>query len=260
VFNLTPIVKNLLIINVVMFALSALISAFDFADLFGLRLWDSRFFSPYQFITYIFIHASFWHLFSNMIGLIVFGPWLEMTWGSHRFLIFYAICGLGAGFLYLGVNFVEMQLLKNAIEAYMLDPTPDHFAQFMKEHNERSYYQLLDFVDNFSNNPDNFHYIQSSKQIVKSYYESRIDIPMVGASGAIFGVLAAFGLMFPNVELMLLFPPIPIKAKYLIGIYMLFAIFGAVNPTPGDNVAHYAHIGGAIFGWIMVNVWKNKHF
>jgi membrane associated rhomboid family serine protease len=258
-FNLTPVVKNLLIINVLLFFLPiALGDDRLFIDLFGLRYVFAPTFSPYQFVTHMFIHANFRHLLYNMIGLIVFGPMLEQFWGSRRFLIFYMVCGIGAGFIYSATNFFEVKSYVDAGINFLENSTPEQLAIFWGEYDELSLKGYSRLLDAFERDPDNVVLLEKIRALVKSGLEARINTPMIGASGAIFGILMGFGLLFPNIELMLLFPPIPIKAKYIVTFYGITAVYGALHTVPGDNVAHFAHLGGMIIALIFVALWKRS--
>ena len=176
---------------------------------FGLFQIESDYFRPLQFITHMFLHGGFLHIFSNMFALWMFGTALENVWGPKRFLIFYFVCGFGAAILHSAVTFIEIHYLMDPAEGAMM-----------------------------------------------------LNIPTVGASGAVFGVLIAFGMLFPNTQLMLLFPPIPIRAKYFVIFYAAFELFAGFNslrgPGEGMNIAHFAHIGGMIFGFFLVKYWNRR--
>lgn len=251
---MTPVVRTLIILNVLVlfFTNDSVIIRF------GLHSFLSDLFQPLQFLTHMFLHGDFWHLFSNMIGLLVFGPNLERTWGSQRFLFFYMFCGLGAGLLYLGINYYEMSRVFEQVQEYRANPTPDLFWGFIESHASAAYDQLESFIDAYRQNPGNQQFQQQSLSFVNQFWTRQIDGPMVGASGAIMGVVMAFGLLFPNTELFLLFPPIPIKAKYLVLGYAAFDVYGIINRTPSDNVAHFAHLGGMLFAFILVKYWGSQ--
>ncbi len=250
-------VRNLLIVNVGIF-LIGLILKVDLSEIFGLRYIFSPEFQPYQFITHMFIHADHIHIFSNMLALYMFGPWLERVWGANRFLVFYLICGLGASILYSAVTYYEVRAFQQAAEAYLSNPTPDMFVVFINNYISEFYEPLLPKINEFSNNPHSLYLIEETTGLVQQLLEKRINTSMVGASGAVFGILMGYGLLFPNTVLMLLFPPIPVKAKYLVGFYALMEIFYGVHKVPGDNVAHFAHIGGMIFAFIIIKFWNNQ--
>lgn len=149
------------------------------------------------------MHAGMWHLFSNMIGLIVFGNLLERFWGSRRFLFFYMVTGLGSGLLYWGVQFYQMQKMEQRISAYSAAPSPQAFNSFMLKYAPNKRLQLMEagFVDEYEEFPSNAAIIKATKQWLRGVYDYYANIPMVGASGAIFGIIMAFGLLFPNTEL-----------------------------------------------------------
>nr|WKN38757.1 rhomboid family intramembrane serine protease [Tunicatimonas sp. TK19036] len=260
--NLTPTVKNLLIINIAIFAIQSLVFSDQlFVNLFGLRYIHAESFRPYQFITHLFIHGSLFHLFGNMFALFIFGPLLERVWGSQRFLIFYLVTGLGASLLYSAINYYEVNQLEQAAERVLEETTPDRLSTFVLEEAEFAYRgseQIKTLVDGFYDNPNSSSYVNQSRQLVREIVQSKANIPMVGASGAVFGILMAFGLLFPNTELFLLFFPFPIKAKYFVLFYGLYELWAGFSRNPGDNVAHFAHLGGMLFAFILLKIWKDK--
>lgn len=255
-FRLTPIVRNLLILNVVFFIIDHYIV--PLTPNFALHSVLSPLFLPFQFITYMFLHGSFGHIFSNMFGLIIFGPMLENIWGPKRFLIFYFVTGIGAGLLFAAIGYFEMSSLREAVSTYMQYPSPDGFVDFLSKHAEGFYQSNLDFVNSFEENAKNPSYVAESTNFVRSFYEQQVNIPMVGASGAVFGILMAFGLLFPNTELFLLFVPFPIKAKYFVGFYGLYELYSGIQNVQSDNVAHFAHIGGMLFAFILLKMWGSQ--
>jgi membrane associated rhomboid family serine protease len=224
--HLPPVVKNLLIINVLFFAATYVFqnSGHDLSQYLGVFYFDSPFFRVWQPVTYMFMHANFGHILSNMFGLFMFGGVLESRWGAKRFLNFYLICGLGA---------LALQMAVQAYEVYQIT------GQFVD-------------IENIAGLTKNLK--PGQIQTLSGIYGG----PMVGASGAIFGILVAFGMLYPNTELMMIFFPIPIKAKYFIPLYIVFELYSGVARTPGDSVAHYAHLGGALVGFILVKLWKDK--
>ncbi|MFN7793738.1 MAG: rhomboid family intramembrane serine protease [Cyclobacteriaceae bacterium] len=189
-FNITPLVRTLIIINVAVFLLQSLLANLHVTEF--MSLWDihSDLFRPYQFFTYMFAHGSFTHIFFNMIAFASFAPILEGYWGDKKFLTFYIATGMGAGVIYAAFNFFF---------------------------------------------PGNGGY-------------------MLGASGAIYGILMAFGMLFPNMELMLLFPPIPIKAKYM--VFLMGFITYALDRS--GTVAHLAHFGGAFIAFLLISYWRTQ--
>ena len=255
--RLTPLVKNLLIINVAI-ALLQMFFKLDLGQYFGLHFILAPEFKPYQFITYMFLHstASIMHLFGNMFALFIFGPLLEQFLGPKKFLILYMVTGIGAGLFYTGVNYLEVIDVKRDVEAYVDNPNSDDFNKLLIQHGTNLNPQIYNFVDDYSRNEDNPRLRAQSVSLAKELYNLYGRYNMVGASGAVFGILAAFALFFPNTELFLLFIPFPIKAKYLVSVYILYEVFAEFQRAPGDNVAHLAHIGGAIIAFFMVKYWK----
>lgn len=196
----------------------------------GLYFPKSENFKPVQILTHMFMHANFWHLFFNMYALFIFGQVLENVWGPKRFLIYYLVCGLGAALTHESVIAYEYARLVNNI-------TPDNLELVL---NEGSAYYEAGKV--FSDSG------MQSLQLL-------LNTPTVGASGAVFGILLAFGVLFPNTQLMIIFPPIPIKAKYFVLIYGGIELFLAFT-QPGSNIAHAAHLGGMLFGFILLRYWR----
>ncbi|QCR24594.1 rhomboid family intramembrane serine protease [Pontibacter sp. SGAir0037] len=253
--NITPMVRNILIINVVIFILQdRLIPSAQFA----LYHFSSEYFQPIQLLSHMFMHGSWGHLFSNMFSLFIFGPMLERFWGPQRFLAFYLITGLGASLLYTGVRTFELNNLRADTEQYLENPTPLGFNIFMDNHLAPG--AGLEMASEFRRNPDSPEYIEGSKQIVRRVYNQVVNTPLVGASGAVFGILMAFGMLFPNLELFLLFIPFPVKAKYFVLLYGAYELYSGFNRVPGDNVAHFAHLGGMLFAYILIRMWQRNDY
>jgi len=253
--NITPVVQNLLLANIALFVVSAYIFP-QLNQWFALYYIHSRYFQPFQFLTYMFMHADFWHLLSNMFGLFIFGPLLEQFLGPKKILILWMVCGIGSGVLYSGYTAYRMNSLQDKVEVFENNPTPDAFNKLVLQNRTFFKSTVFDFVDDFSRNPSDPNKISQAKQTLNAIVEIQANIPMVGASGAMFGVLIAFGMLFPNTELFLLFLPMPIKAKYFVLIYGLYTIYNVVINNPSDNVAHFAHLSGLAIGAILVYRWK----
>ncbi|MEM0938839.1 MAG: rhomboid family intramembrane serine protease [Bacteroidota bacterium] len=254
--RLTQVAKNILIVNIAIFFLGSLMQL-PLAEFFGLRVVFSSEFAPYQFLTYMWLHGGVWHLIGNMIAVLVFAPMLEMVWGSKRFLIFYMVCGIGAGLLYGVADAVEKYQFKTEAEAYIASPDPESFEQFVINYKSigLNTASLAELIDIYYENPA---YERQTVKAVESIYNSYITRGnMIGASGAVFGILFAFAFLFPNTELFLLFPPIPIKAKYLVFFYAMYELYAEFTRTPGDNVAHLAHLSGMLIAFILLKFWKN---
>jgi len=254
--SLTPIIKAIIIINIIVFAVQSINPQYDrmIVSLLGLHYFSSEQFIPTQLVTYMFVHSNIGHIFSNMLGLFFLGPILEMFWGEKRFLIFYLVTGIGAGVLYMGLKYYDFSTLQAVTEKYILNPDLTKFQSLLSHYYSggipSSVYTLLQDTNKVT--------LKESVFIAEESLKAVLDTPMIGASGAIFGVLAGFGMLFPNTELMLLFFPFPIKAKYFVTFYALYEIYSGLNKMPGDNVAHFAHIGGMIVAFILIKIWGTK--
>lgn len=261
-FQYLPLViKYLLIINVVVWlAQKALLSMYgvSLADMLGLRYWGSEFFRPHQFITHLFLHdeENFLHVFSNMFALWMFGAPLENRWGPKRFLNFYLICGLGAAFCHEAVLTYDNMTLAKEAQRFYDQPTLENFRFLVTKYDLNG---LNGFVDAWQRlPPDSDALVWQTRHMISNFVEVYKNTPTVGASGAVFGVLLAFGYLYPNQYLFIIPIPFPIKVKYFIGGYILFELFVGFQNKAGDNVAHFAHLGGALFGWIMLKIWGER--
>ena len=266
-FNLTPMVKNLLIINVAIHLILTVLGGLGdkLSEMGSVYYLFSDNFFIFQHVTYMWLHGGFMHLLFNMIGLIVFGPMLEQVWGYKKFLIYYLIVGIGAGLFYGAADIVQNRTLEGDTEQYISNPNVEDFYKFIHKHKYpnislESLEKLEYFADNYYEYPDNSNYEEESVSYVKTiHYRKTEGHSMLGASGAIMGILLAFGMLFPNRELMLLIPPMPIKAKYLVFIYGAYQVYKAINPTQGDNVSYLTHIGGLLVGFLVLKYWQKKH-
>lgn len=251
------ITKNLLILNALFFGAKWLLINYgiDLDVLLAAFFPLSPNFHWYQIITHMFMHANLPHFFFNMFALWMFGSVVENTLETKKYLILYFSCGLGAFVLFNFVNYLE---LKPYIDTLVEQGVSfDDFSKYASLHynqtyNNDVYYQMLNTW--YRTLPSGV-----SQEAVQKVFISQIS-PMLGASGAIYGILVAFGVMFPNVKLMLIFPPIPIKAKIFIPLMVLGELFFGLQGNPNDGVAHFAHLGGAIIGFFMVRYWiKNRY-
>ncbi|MFO7863600.1 MAG: rhomboid family intramembrane serine protease [Salinivirgaceae bacterium] len=252
-----PVVKNLLIINALLFLATELVTGLNLIETLALYYPESSFFRPHQFITHMFMHGGLTHLFFNMFALWMFGRVLEGVWGSKRFLIYYFVTGLGASALHLFVNYLSIEDMKAAALAFQNTPSPEIFQAFVKDHLSNPSNYVLDLVNSFYDAPESGRVAAEASAVIQKIIGLNMDTPTIGASGAVFGVLLAFGMLFPNTELMLLFPPIPIKAKWLVIGYGALELFLGMTNT-GSNIAHFAHLGGMIFGFILIKYWNTK--
>lgn len=258
-----PVVKNLIIINVLLlFATWVLQSqGIDLVEYLGMHYPGSDKFMMHQIVTHMFMHGGLAHLFFNMFALWMFGRVLESIWGSRRFLIYYFVTGLGAVALHMFVNHLEISSIQNAVEAFRNTPSPELLDQFVNKNLPNAAPRVRDFINAWYDNPTSTAHAAEGLSLMERILQMKMDIPTVGASGAVFGVLLAFGVLFPNTQLMLLFPPIPIKAKYFVIAYGLIELYLGFT-RPGSNVAHFAHLGGMLFGYLLIKYWnKNtRHF
>lgn len=262
-FQVLPlVVKNLLILNGLLFLATVVLQNnynIDLVNILGLHFFASTEFKPYQLVTHMFMHGSIMHIFSNMFALWMFGSVLENHWGPKRFLIFYFVCGLGGALMHLGVTWLEYSNLQTAVNAYLVHPGIPDFATLSARYDNLLNMGAIDqFVSQWKQNPTDPSFINQSGEMASSFLSILADIPVVGASGAVFGVLLGFGMLFPNTYLYLLFPPIPIKAKYFVIFYGLFELYAGFSGTQGD-VAHFAHIGGMLFGFVLIRVWNRTN-
>ena len=262
--SLPPVVKNIIIINVLMVLLQMALAqrGVNLADYLGLHYFTSPKFHWWQLFTHMFMHGEYndigltiTHIFFNMYGVYMFGVILEQIWGPQRFLIFYLICGLGAAFCQIGVYAFEFMPLHADFLAYQQHPGYNEFIQFLQKHHLTGNIRQ-EFLTQWSLVKDDPEFARASVQAIDQFYRVITDSQMVGASGAVFGILFAFGYLFPNTPLMIMFIPVPIKAKWLIGGYALVELFMGFGQFKGDDVAHFAHIGGMIFAFILLRMWK----
>lgn len=272
-FQMLPtVIKNLLIINGLVFLAQVTLEnlyGYRMEDLFGLHYWGSELFKPHQIITHLFMHGGFGHIFTNMFALWMFGSALENIWGPKRFLIFYMICGIGAALCHMGVlTYENMQVAKEAQHFYA-HPSFETFNTFYQQNPGLNNYKITEgrneltiqgFVDAWRNlPPESYEWVFRAKLYVGKYIQDFANVPTVGASGAVFGILFAFGYLFPNNTLFILPIPFPIKAKYFIGGYILFELFLGIRNAGDDNVAHWAHLGGALFGYLLLKFWNKRN-
>jgi membrane associated rhomboid family serine protease len=206
----------------------------------------------------MFLHGGWGHLIGNMFALISFGPLLEQRWGGQRFLVFWLICGFGAGLLYEGVRYYEQRPIVELQRELIRNPTGGDFAQLVRLAEDNSFYAAdhLALAGALSRDPNNAKLRSDVITETQGICEAVMASPMLGASGAVFGILFAFAYLFPNTELMLLFIPFPIKAKYFVFLYGLYELYNGVHRTPGDNVARFAHLGGLLIGFIVLKFWE----
>ncbi|MEN8121942.1 MAG: rhomboid family intramembrane serine protease [Bacteroidota bacterium] len=242
---LPPVVKNLLIINGLFFLASFLLTVIgkDLVSTLGLYYLKSDLFKPYQIISHMFMHGrvmqgGLLHILFNMYALWMFGKVLEQFWGAKRFFIYYIVTGLGAAILHQVVQHIQAETIITQLVDIGLSSKEINELALSGKYNTG----ILNYI---------------SKDRIYNLY-SIFNGPVVGASGAVFGLLLAFGMIFPNAELMLLFLPVPIKAKYFVIMYGVAELYFGFSNNPNDNVAHFAHLGGMLFGIILILMWKKN--
>ncbi len=237
--NMTDTVKQLLLLNILFFVGSYFVP--QATDLLALHYFESAKFQLWQPLSHMFMHGNLMHIFFNMFALVSFGSALEHFWGPKKFLFFYFSCGIGAAVIHTGVNYYYFHDALNTLIANGFQK-----AEIFKILNEGKFMTSWQAV------------------LSPSTFESMIGAltPTVGASGAIYGLLVAFAFMFPNAELALMFIPVPIKAKYFVPGIVLLDLFSGVTGYSifGGGIAHFAHVGGAAVGFLMMWYWKKNQF
>jgi membrane associated rhomboid family serine protease len=247
-FNLTPTVRNLLLANIAFYLLQVnLRLSPSITQLGSLYPLGSPFFHFWQFFTYMFLHdPSGWgHILANMFGLISFGPLLEQRWGGQRFLAFWLMCGVGAGLIYEGVRVYEQHKLEAVYADVVRSPNAYDYDQYMQQSGLKNVGgDDAAAASALARNPNDQNLQQAVIERVKEVNTALQTLPiggMLGASGALFGLLFAFGYLFPNTELFLLFIPFPIKAKYFVFFYGLYELYAGIHRTPGDSRSFCPH-------------------
>ncbi len=258
--NVTPTVKQLLIINIIFFLGSMLVPQTQVY--LALYSPQSEHFRIWQPVTHMFMHGNFMHIFFNMFALYSFGSTLEHFWGTHKFLFFYFSCGIGAALMQMGVNYYELQhILEGAADLNLssetlnqiLNATVSDQMNYRPDLFESEVRPILEHAGKLNIlTTDSFNALFNAARSCQ--------VPMVGASGAIYGLLVAFAFMFPHAELAIMFIPIPVKAKYFVPGLIAVDFFLGVSSGGEGGVAHFAHIGGAIVGFLMMWYWKKNQF
>ena len=211
--SMPPVVKNLLLVNVLMYLITIITGNFMYEN-FALFYFESPLFKPYQLVTHMFMHGGFTHILFNMYTLYIFGCVLERVWGSQKFLFYYFVTGIGAALLHMGVMWVQLQ-------GYIAD-------------------------------------YNAGDMFAGTQIQALLSTPTVGASGAIYGLLLAYGMLFPDNIMQLIFPPVALKAKWFVIIFGALELLLGLSGR-GGNVAHFAHLGGMIFGFFLILYWKKNN-
>lgn len=255
--RITDVVKHLLAINIIMAIAIWLFP--HWSELLAMYYPGSEKFMPIQIVSHFFMHAGVMHLFFNMYALAMFGPPIEMLYGHKRFLFYYLFCAFGAAALHTGFNWYEFSHMQSAIDAFRASPGYETYWGFFEQVNQKhltdSGKSAVDQVSQALLSGD-LSYTNQAAQLMDSILKSKMDVPAVGASGAIYGLLLAFGMQFPNAEMMLIFLPIPIKAKFFIPLLMAAEFYFGLKGFAWDNIAHFAHLGGALSGLLLILFWR----
>lgn len=262
---LPTVIKNLLIINVLVFLAQNTLRAsgiIDMDDVFGLHHIKSPLFQPWQIITHLFLHGGLGHIFFNMLALWMFGAVLENLWGPKKFITFYFICGLGAALLHLGFLWFDYHDMLNQFVQIKQNANPRNVSIFFNEFRLSQYRGGSEVLNSYLANPESSSAIDQATNYIDQFIYLKLSVATIGASGAIAGILAAFMYLFPNTEIYLYFL-LPVKAKWLGIIYFGQELYFGITKPEGDNVAHWAHLGGALFGFLLVLTWnrnKRNHY
>lgn len=261
---LPPVIKNLIIINGIVLLAQYTAEAQGYKEmvynLFALHNVQSELFKPYQLVTHLFMHGNFVHFFFNMFALWMFGSMLENMWGAKRFLNFYILCGLGAAALHLGWLYLESRTIMEEVALFKQVPTVDRMLQFFNKYgvvDEEMRQKVNILITDWRTDPFNANYAEAATDYVSETSQAYISNPTVGASGAVFGCLAAFGYLFPNTLIYIYFF-FPIKAKWFVILYAAAELWMGIKNS-GGNIAHFAHLGGALIGFLLVLYWNKKN-
>lgn len=261
-FEILPaVIKNLLIVNVLFFLAQNTIggpaSSFRMLDVLALHHVKSPLFQPWQLVTHMFLHGNFMHLFGNMFALWMFGSILENVWGPKRFLTFYFLCGIGAALIHLTFLWYDYNGLLNEFLTLKLNPNPERIIAFYHHYDLSQDPSASGLVKTYLADPNNTQNVEHVVNYISDATYNVISRPTLGASGAVFGVLAAFVYLFPNTYIYLYFF-VPVKAKWMGLLYFGYEVVLALQNSAGDDVARWAHIGGGLVGFLLVITWNKK--
>ena len=238
--NITDAIKHLIVINIIVFVAPQLMQT-DYTNILALHFPKNEHFGFWQYATHMFMHGGFAHILFNMYGLWAFGTPLEQMWGKNKFIFFYFSSGIGAGLIYTMVNYYQFNSI---FELFIQAGLNESEVIAILKQGSTNDLRVLEAITQ-----------QQFNEIFALY-----NTPAVGASGAVYGVLVAFGMYFKDAKLALIFFPVPIAAKYFIPIMILGDLFFGVTKYSVGNIAHFAHIGGALIGFIIALYWKKNQF
>lgn len=260
--NIPPVTKNIILINVVMFAATIILENvfnYPFTYQMALHFYLSEDFKPYQLLTHMFMHGSVMHIFFNLFAIYIFGPALEYRLGAQKYFIFYLLTGFGAMFLHYFSLYIEEYELIQQVVHIRSEYDVEGLYQLVNESLPKvrnPYYRalMIEHTNLVLQNPNDIP-AGSIHTATSALIDGTLNI-VVGASGALFGILAGFALLYPNQRLIFIFIPYPIKAKYLVLGYAALELYLAFQNDPNDHIAHFAHLGGALFGFLIIKFWK----
>ncbi|MBP5170730.1 MAG: rhomboid family intramembrane serine protease [Bacteroidales bacterium] len=235
--SIPMVTKNLVIINLIFWIASILYPAIQ--DFLGLHFFMGDKFKPHQLLTYMFMHdrGNFGHVFFNMFAVVMFGRILEQAWGPKRFLLFYVITGIGAGLVQQLTWYIDLRPFLQDVNNYLVSGEIGSLGK---------YWQLQEGVT------------YPAQEVLRAKEALLDSLLTIGASGSVFGILLGFGMLFPNAPIYIMFIPVPVKAKWMVIGYGVLELFAGVSNFSGDNVAHFAHLGGMLFGYFLIVYWKKK--
>ena len=231
--NIPIVTKNIIIINILFWFATVIMTKIDLTSILGLHYPAASDFRLYQIITYMFMHGSVGHIFFNMFAVYMFGRILESVWGPKRFLTYYIITGIGAGIINILVAYIRIKAVESNMDAESISMVYRDGSEILKQ------------GKNYSD-------------VMLGQLNILINTTTVGASGAVFGILLAFGMLFPNMPLYIIPFPFPIKAKFMVIGYGVIELFAGIANFSFDNIAHFAHLGGMLFGIVLVIYWRKK--
>lgn len=252
--QIPPIGKNLIAINIIMLLATWILPGFfrrwgldvNLTDILGMHYWASEKFNPAQMITYMFMHGGIGHIFFNMFALFMFGGVLENFWGSKKFLIYYMFTGVGAAIIQQLFWTIEYHSVVSALNTAIAEGSGQSLIPQMETLQRYLRFNGLQYLDSFQ-----------LLELKRLFLNAPVTI---GASGSVFGLLLAFGWLFPDVKLMMLFFPVPIRARVFVIIYGVLELFLGVANFSWDNIAHFAHLGGMLFGIVLILYWRHRPF
>lgn len=260
--NTPPVVKNIILINAIIFLACNVfpsVLGFDLSSTLAFYNIGTSEFRPYQIVTYMFTHENFMHAFFNLFAVWMFGRIMEITWGSKKFFIYYMATGIGAILFNSLVSWCGVLYIRHAAESLLANLDPNGLLAFIKHYFPRIDQSMIAaFFDKWSQDPENPTLIATAKEIINQLTQGPMPSPTIGASGAVFGILLAYGMTYPNTIMMLIFPPIPMKAKYFVMGYGLLELWSGISSSTTDNIAHFAHLGGMVFGFILIKLWRKN--